>query len=63
MTRYIIQSKRTLLYVKNFDNGWLKMTSNQSEAFRYYYPDLARLELYNSELDTTMYDVVPFKGV
>lgn len=63
MTRYIIQSKRTLLYVKNFDNGWLKMTSNQSEAFKYYYPDLARLELYNSELDTTMYDVVPFKGV
>lgn len=63
MTRYIIQSKRTLLYVKEFDNGSLKMTSNQSEAFRYYYPDLARLELYNSELDTTMYDVVPFKGV
>lgn len=51
------------MYVKNFDNGWLKMTSNQSEAFKYYYPDLARLELYNSELDTTMYDVVPFKGV
>jgi len=63
MTRYIIQSKRTLLYVKEFDNGSLKMTSNQSEAFRYYYPDLARLELYKSELDTTMYDVVPFKGV
>ena len=63
MTRYIIQSKRTLLYVKNFDNGWLKMTSNQSEAFRYYYPGLARLELYKSELDTTMYDIVPFKGV
>jgi len=63
MTRYIIQSKRTLLYVKEFDNGSLKMTSKQSEAFRYYYPDLARLELYNSELDTTMYNIVPFRGV
>ena len=63
MTRYIIQSKRTRLYVKEFDNGSLKMTSKQSEAFRCYYPDLARLELYNSELDTTMYDVVPFRGV
>lgn len=63
MTRYIIQSKRTLLYVKNFDNGWLKMTSNQSEAFRYYYPDLARLELYKNELDTRLYDLIPFKGV
>ena len=63
MTRYIIRSKHTLLYVKEFDNGALKMTGKQSEAFRYYYPDLARLELYKSELDTTMYDVVPFKGV
>lgn len=63
MTRYIIQSKRTLLYVKEFHNGSLKMTSKQSEAFMYYYLDLARLELYNSELDTTMYDVIPFKGV
>jgi len=63
MTRYIIQSKLTLLYVKEFDNGYLKMTSNQSEAFRYYYPDLARLELYKNELDTTRYDVIPFKGL
>lgn len=65
MIRYIIQSKRTLLYVKNFDNYWLKMTSNQSEAFKYCSPTkkLARLELYKSELDTTMYRVVPFKGV
>lgn len=63
MTRYIIQSKRTLLYVKEFYNGALKMTSKQSEAFRYYYPDLARLELYKSELDTAMYNVIPFKGV
>ena len=63
MIRYIIQSKRTLLYVREFDNGFLKMTSNQSEAFKYYYLDLARLELYQSELDTTMYDVIPFKGL
>ena len=51
------------MYVKDFNNGSLKMTSKQSEAFRYYYPDLARLELYNSELDTTMYNIVPFRGV
>lgn len=51
------------MYVKEFDNGALKMTSKQSEAVRYYYPDLARLELYNSELDTTMYNIVPFRGV
>ena len=63
MTRYIIQSTRTLLYVKDFNNGFLKMTSKQSEAFRYYYPDLARLELYKNELDITMYNIVSFKGV
>lgn len=63
MTRYIIQSKLTLLYVKEFDNASLKMTSNQAEAFRYYYPDLARLELYKNELDTRLYDLIPFKGV
>ena len=63
MTRYIIQSKLTLLYVKEFDNGSLKMTSNQAEAFRYYYLDFARLELYKNELDTRLYDLIPFKGV
>lgn len=63
MTRYIIQSKRTLLYVQGIDNGFLRMTSKQSEAFKYYYPELAKLEMYNNEVYPEAYDVIPFKGV
>ena len=57
MTVYVIESKRTGLYVKEIQDGPLLMASDQTQAMRYFYPNVAKLEMYKNEIDEKHYRV------
>lgn len=57
MTVYVIESKRSGLYVKEIQDGSLLMTSNQTQALKYFYPNVAKTEMYKNEISTEHYKV------
>lgn len=57
MTVYVIESKRSGLYVKEIQDGSLLMTSDQTQALKCFYPNVAKTEMYKNEISTEHYKV------
>jgi len=57
MTVYVIESKRSGLYVKEIQDGSLLMTSDQTQAMKYFYPNVAQTEMYKNEISNEHYKV------
>lgn len=58
MSVAVIQSKITGAYVKDFMEDHVLLTSDVNTALRFYYPSVAKLEMFNNELPTENYEVV-----